>query len=308
MSNFDEELQKLNKQNEEKFQDAIKKIARLIPTIITICIAIWWMFYGTLKIEQFSFEVIASNIGLVVCSVVLSITMCELIAGGGYDSGKQSKRYVEAKNKHTKMVQLGLSKQKQILRYANAIAISNLKESRTTNLASNGLFYEDYFDKDGNYIGGDYKHNHKLKSYQRRIIKKCIHQKVVLPSIFGDISSKYFGLKKEITQSEYRAKTSAKNIIIRSLLAFISASVVFEFIGFSITSLIFAFFQIVLWVSSGLIQRINNFNFVVDTLASQLEERTLIIESYFALSDIEKQKYEEIIDIKTESEVINNGE
>ena len=300
MSSFDEELNKIKQRNEEKFQDAMKKIIKLIPTIITICIAIWWMFYGTLKIEQISFELIASNIGLVICSVVLSITMCELIANGGYDSGKESKRYIEAKNKHTRLVQQGLSKQKEILAYATDIAKSNLKESRMTNLASNGLYYGDYFDSEGDFIGGDYKRNKKLTCYQRKIIKKCIHQKIILPSIFGDISSKFFGLKKEITQKEYQTKSSVKNVILRALLAFISASVVFEFIGFSITSLIFAFFQIVLWASSGLIQRINNFNFVNETLSSQLEERALIIESYFALNEKEKEKYE----LKTESESV----
>ena len=305
MSSFDEELQALKQRNEEKLQDAMRKIIKLIPTIITICIAIWWMFYGALKIEKFSFDLIVSNIGLVICSIVLSITMCELIASGGYDSGKQCKRYVEAKNKHNTMVQMGLPKQKQILRYANSIAKQNLKESRMTNLASNGLFYEDYFDENDDYIGGDYKHDKKLKLYQRRVIKKCIHQKVTLPSIFGDISSKYFGLKREISQNEYRTKSSTKNVVLRSILAFISASVTFEFIGFTVTSLIFAFFQIVLWVSSGLIQRINNFNFIAETMAAQLEERALIIESYFALSEDERNKYEEN-NKRLESEVVDN--
>ena len=230
----------------------------------------------------------------------MSIILCELIAGGGFNSGKQSKRYVDAKTKHTKLVQLGLPKQKQILKYATSVATNNLKESRMTNLAANGLYYGDYFDNEGNYIGGDYKHNKKLKSYQRKIIRKCIHQKVILPSIFGDISSKYFGLKREVTQNEYKGANAIKNIILRVFLAFASVSVVFEFIGFSATSLIFSFFQIVLWVSSGLIQRINNFNFVNETLASQLEERSLIIESYFALSDDDKQKYEETTQLERE--------
>lgn len=304
MSSFDEELQKLNQRNEEKVQLAIKKLSSIIPGIIGVLIAVWWIFYGALEIEKFSFEVILSNIGLVICSIVMSIILCEIIAGGGFDSGKQTTRYVEAKTKHAKMVQMGLPKQKQILRYANLVAVNNLKESRMTNLAANGLFYDDYFDNEGNYIGGDYKHNHKLKGYQKRVISKCIHQKVVLPSIFGDISSKYFGLKKEVTQAEYRTKSSAKNIILRVFLAFSSVSVVFEFIGFNASSLIFAFFQIVLWTSSGFIQRINNFNFVTETLASQLEERALIIESYFALSDREKQQYEDTQQL--ESEVVNN--
>lgn len=304
MATFDEELQKLNQRTEEKIQMTIKKLSSMIPGLIGVLISLWWIFYGALKIEKFNLGVIVSNLGLVTCSVVMSIILCELISGGGFNSGKQTKRYVDAKTKHTKMVQMGLPKQKQIFRYASSVANNNLKESRMTNLASNGLYYYDFFDNEGNFIGGDYKHNHKLKSYQRRIIKKCIHQKVVLPSIFGDISSKYFGLKKEITQKEYRGESTVKNIILRVFLAFASVSVVFEFIGFSATSLIFAFFQIILWTSSGLIQRINNFNFVTETLASQLEERALIIESYFALSEKDKQQYEDKIQ---ESEVVNNA-
>ena len=66
MASFEEELKELNQRNEEKIQLAIKKISSMIPGVIGILISLWWLFYGALKIEKFSFGVIVSNLGLVI--------------------------------------------------------------------------------------------------------------------------------------------------------------------------------------------------------------------------------------------------
>ena len=51
-------------------------------------------------------------------------------------------------------------------------------------------------------------------------------------------------------------------------------------IGFSIGSMMYAVFQIVLWTGSGIVQRLQNYNFVMNKEIPQLEERTLIIKGY----------------------------
>ena len=291
MSDFEQQLHELKQRNEERVQEFFKKLSSMIPGFIGALIALWWIFFGALKITQTEVSFV-DNIGITLCSIVLSITLCELIAGGGFSSARQTKQYVVTEHEYKNAVQEGLSKQKPITRYAMDIARNNLLEVRKRNLATNGLFYDDYFDNEGNFIGGDYKHNKSLKRYQKRVITKCIKLKVILPSIFGNISSKTFGLQKEVSQTEFRTKTISKNSIIRIVISILTANVMFEFIGFNIGSLIFAFFQIVLWTSSGLIQRIANFNFVIDRLVPQIQDKTSIIKSYLALPEYEKQKYE----------------
>ena len=319
MSDFEQQLHELKQRNEEKVQEFFRKLTSMIPGFIGLLIALWWIFFGALKITQTEVSIV-DNIGITICSVVLSITLCELIAGGGFSSAKQTKQYVVTQHDYKSAVQEGLPKQKPITKYALAIAQSNLRDVRKRNLATNGLFYDEYFDENGNFIGGDYKHNTKLKNYQKRAITKCIKLKVILPSIFGNISSKTFGLTKEVSETEFRTKTISKNSIIRIIISILTANVMFEFIGFNIGSLIFAFFQIVLWTSSGLIQRIANFNFVIDRLVPQIQDKTQIIKSYLALPEHEKQKYEieevdsqheiniESTNTQNESEETNDGQ
>jgi hypothetical protein len=291
MSEFEEQLHELKQRSEEKVQEFFRKLTSMIPGFIGLLIALWWIFFGALKITQAEVSLV-DNLGVTLCSVVLSITMCELIAGGGFNSAKMTKRYITAELEYKNETQRGLHKQKPITKYAYSIAQANLADLRKKNLATNGLYYGDYFDKEGHYIGGDYKHNKKLKRYQKKAITKCIKLKVILPSIFGYISSKTFGLTKEISETEFRTKTVSKNTIIRIVISVLTANVMFEFIGFNAGSLIFAFFQIVLWTSSGLIQRISNFNFVLDKLVPQIQDKTAIIRTYLALPESEKQKYE----------------
>jgi hypothetical protein len=301
MGSFEEELRQLSKRNEEKFQEAIRKITGYIPVMIALGIAVWWLFYGAIKVSPTKLELVP-RIGLTAFTLILSMMFRELIANGGYDSAKLTETYITSQSNYEKAVFKGLSKQKQIVTYANGIAIDNLNMWRKSNLECNGLSYNEFFDKNGNYIGGDYKRSKKLKKHQKKVIKKCLNQRIVLPSIFGFISSKWFGFKKEVSQKKYKAKTTAKNFVFSAIVSFVGVGITFEFIGFSVSSLIYAFFQIILWASSGFIQRINNFNFILDNIVPLYDEKTHIINSYFALSESEKRKYEPI-----ESEVINNA-
>lgn len=300
MSSFDEQLRQLNKRNEERFQEAIRKITGYIPVIIAIGIAIWWVFYGAIKVSPSQLQ-LAPRIGLTSFTLILSMMFRELIANGGYDSAKLTETFITSKDNYEKAVFKGLAKQKQIVTYANNIAVDNLNMWKKTNLECNGMRYSDFFDKDGNYIGGDYKRSKTLKKSQKKVIARCLNQRLIIPTIFGSISSKWFGFKKEVSQKKYKAKTTFKNFVFSAIVSFVGVGITFEYIGFTLSSLIYAFFQIILWASSGFIQRLNNFNFILDNIVPSYDEKTHIINSYFALSESEKRKYEPV-----ESEVISN--
>lgn len=300
MSSFDEQLRQLNKRNEERFQEAIRKITGYVPVIIAIGIAIWWVFYGAIKVSPSQLQ-LAPRIGLTSFTLILSMMFRELIANGGYDSAKLTETFITSKDNYEKAVFKGLAKQKQIVTYANNIAVDNLNMWKKTNLECNGMRYSDFFDKNGNYIGEDYKRSKTLKKSQKKVIARCLNQRLIIPTIFGSISSKWFGFKKEVSQKKYKAKTTFKNFVFSAIVSFVGVGITFEYIGFTLSSLIYAFFQIILWASSGFIQRLNNFNFILDNIVPSYDEKTHIINSYFALSESEKRKYEPV-----ESEVIDN--
>ena len=84
--------------------------------------------------------------------------------------------------------------------------------------------------------------------------------------------------------------------IIRAVLSFFSVGMMFNFLGFSWGSAIYALFQIVLWSASGFSQRLKNYNFVKDILVPQMKEKTLIINGYLALDDNRKVYYQKRVE------------
>lgn len=307
MSTFEEDLYNLNKRNEEKIQDTFRKIGEKIPVFIAIAISIWWLLYDSIEVEQVNLS-LSERFGVTCITIVLSLIFRTLIADGGYGSAKKTVIYISTMASYDEARLLGISKQRQIMEYTNDIASRNLHDCRKANLQSNDLRYEEFFNENGDYIGCDYKHSKNLNSKQKKIIQKAIKQRIIVPSIFGYMSSKWFGLKKEETQKVHQIKTTIFNFFFCIALSFATVGMSFKFVGINLDSFIYAFCQILLWAASGYIQRIKNFNFIIDVIVPLYKEKTNIIMSYFGLSEKEKAKYE-IIDAKIdqESEEINNG-
>ncbi len=292
MPNFDDELREYEKRNEEKIQAFFKSLVDKMPLFIAIAIAIFWIFYGTVEVFAPTIT-ITERIGLSICTVVLAVTYCGLIQEGGFTSAKKSNEYKKAEELYEKAVNAGNTNKSEIREYAHEIARQNLYECRKNNLEANILVYSDYFDQDGKYIGGDYKHDKTLNKSQKKCLKKAVSQRIILPNIFGNISSRYFGLRKETNEKDYRLKTTISQTVFRTIVSVASVGFMFRFLGLSVGSMVYALFQIVLWTASGFSQRIKNFNFVMDNTIPQMKERTLIINGYLALNNEEKRKYRE---------------
>ncbi len=78
----------------------------------------------------------------------------------------------------------------------------------------------------------------------------------------------------------YISYEQATRIVRRTVLSFVSLLVFFHYKGLNFDGVMYAFFQIVLWTSSGIMQRSQNFNFVLDTLLPQMRSKTSIINGY----------------------------
>jgi len=281
MSDFEEELKAYEKRSEEKFQEFAKKLTSKIPLFIAIGIAIWWIFYGTVKIYPTTLS-ITERIELTVCTIVIALTYCSLIADGGYGSAKKSEAYKKVEDEYHNAIKNGNVYKKEIIEYAKEIAMGNLYECRKNNLESVGLKYDMFFDEKGDLKDVNIK-SLKLSRGQKKMLNKCINTHLIMPNLFGNISSRYFGLKKEMSQRQYQVNTTIVNGTVRAVVSIFSVGLMFEFIGFSIGSVIYALFQIVLWTASGFSQRMKNFNFVIDVLIPQLREKTLIINGYIEM-------------------------
>lgn len=305
MASFEEELHNLNVRNEERVQTTIKKLGEKIPIFIAIAISLWWLLYDSIEVEQAQIN-FTERVGITCITIVLSLIFRTLIANGGYASAKKTLTCISTMDAYDKAREKGLPKQRQIMNYTHALAVKNLHDCRKVNLQSNDLKYEDFFNDNGDYIGADYKHAKNLTRKQKKIIKQAIKQRIIIPPIFGYMSSKWFGLKKEQTQKGHQTKATISNLLFCVALSFVTVGITFRFVGINIDSFIYAFIQILLWTASGYIQRLENFNFIIDVTVPMFKEKTNIINSYFSLSDKEKAMYEELEKTQNESEEIAN--
>lgn len=310
MSDFDEQLREYNKAREEKANEFIKSMLARMPFFIALAIALWWVFYGTIRITGTKMT-ITEQIGTTVCTIALSLSYTSLIAQGGFDSARHTREYIETKDTWQKNVREGNIWKKEIIEYAKGIAEGNLYEVRKSILETNGIKYETIFDSNGKFIYTDYKKDKALTRHQKKMIKRCVNAKIILPTIFGNVSAGTFGMKKEETLSAYKAKTFTTGAIVKTVLSMVSVGLMFEFIGFSWGSMIYALFQIVLWTASGFSRRLKNYSFIMDTIVPQMEEKSLIIRGYLDSPEHKKDliKAEENSKQETENkEVIENGE
>ena len=292
------ETENLNKTFEEKIEDAKKKMLDLSPLFCGIAIAIWWIFYGMVEIVPTNLT-IEQRIGLTVVTIFIAIVYCSLISAGGYTDAKNTKAYRDAAGEWTDAIRRGNPHKAEIIEYAKNIARVNQKELRTQNLENQGLQYNEIFDDKGELTRLDYETNkyHKIKNpsgytkKQIKIIKKCINIRIQVPEMFGNISSRFFGIQRRTSVKEFDTKNTIKNTIVRSVVAIFSVGISFSFLGLTWNAIIYALFQIVLWTGSGVVDRTKKYHFIIDKILPQIVENTLMINGYMELSEIEKEKY-----------------
>lgn len=284
---------------EETMSNFATKVGKILPIIVAIAIAIWWVLNGIIKFEKAELGIV-EQVGLVFCTCSLAVIYSGLIANGGFDSAKRTTKFKKHSREWTAAIKDGVKDKKSIELYARDIAKENQRELRTANLEANGLYYWDYFDEKGEFIKLNYHQDKKSKTNingltkkQIRIIKKCVNIRIVIPTLFGNLSSKFFGLKKEKTQKSYERSNNLLNFIFRILMSVLTVGLIVKFIGFNIEGIIYAFLQIVLWTSSGVSQRMSNYNFVMNKLLPQMVEKTLIINGFLSLDEQKKQEYRE---------------
>jgi hypothetical protein len=283
---------------EEGFKNIAINFGKALPFVVLLAIASWWVLQGMISITSVQIS-LTDRIGLTICTIALAVIYSGIIAKGGFGSAKETKKYKKHSLEWGNAIKLGNPHKKCIELYARDIAKNNQFELRVANLEANGLYYWDYFDEEGNFIKLDFEKDKKTKNNvngltrkQIRIIKKCIDIRIVIPTLFGNLSSKFFGVKREINQREYEGRTNLVNIIFRIILSFFTVGIMIKFIGFNLEGLIYSVLQLVIWTASGVYQRLNNYNFVMNKLLPQMVEKTLIIEGYLSLSEDKKLEYE----------------
>lgn len=282
-------------QYEETFEDGVRKVtnwlSKNLSGIFASLISLFFIFQGVVDVLPTTMG-IKEQIITAFINIFAGFSITSLVGEYGFTSAKNSKYFIKVREEYNNSVKGALKYREAIEEMAKKRALDNLRDARVHILESANIYYGDVFNSDGslntNFDITKYKSDKQYLT-KLRAYNKAVRKKIVKPNVFGMASSSTFGLKKEISEKEYRTRKGAKSIIFKVLLGVSSVGIMFVFVGWSWGAIIYAFMQIVLWVGCGLIERQKNYNFVYNELVQQMEDRTNIIEEFMKLSDDEKE-------------------
>ena len=190
----------------------------------------------------------------------------------------------------------------------------NLRVQRTRILASEGLKYDDYFNKDGSakdIKADEEKLKNKLlkKTEKRRIacFNKALHLKLT-PLSAGELTSE--GTKKQDpynfgrTKEQYEKQVALKDIISKICIAIIFGYYTVKAIeDFSYVALLWNCLQVGLFLIMGTIKMIRSYIFITDEYRGRIVKKTNNLEMFY--NYIQNEKSEEPHSEKAEVE--DNG-
>ena len=261
---------------EKTFEEHVRNIgnwfSKNLPAIFAVLISVFFMFTGVIKVLPTELSWKEQTI-MTFITIVAGFSITSLVGEYGFSSAKNTKEFIDEKKEYNDEVKNSLQYREAIDQLAKERAEDNLKQVRIHLLEGVNLFYDEIFDEYGrlnkefniyNYKNDKGFHK-KLRAYYR-----AIRLKIQDTNVFGMASSSLFGVKKEVTEKDYRTKSSIKSLVIKVLLSIATAGIMLQFLGWDIGALIYAFMQVVLWVAMGLITRQKNYNFIMEEVMKKI--------------------------------------
>ena len=284
--------------NEEKtFEERMNNlglwITRHISIIFAVLISLFFIFSGTVKILPTELGV-KEQIIVAIINIIAGYSITKLIGEQGFTSAKNSSEFTEVRKFYEDNVKSAIKYRSAIDEFAKDKARENLKNTRINLCESVGLYYSDIFDEEGNlkkeFDITSYKED---RNYRQKLIRfnKCLKLKIQDTSVFSKAGSSKFGIHKRKTEKAYRTKSYTVSAITKLVFGIGSVGVMFVWIGFNLGSVIYAFMQIILWSAFGVIDRLKNYNFIIEEIIPQYRDDALVIDEFMKMSDSEKQYY-----------------
>ena len=238
-------------------------------------------------------------VGTGVLSLILGVLINGIFRSMGVQKGDSDERTLATNQLHAKSIE-------EILPYIDKLddfcEMENkraLKTVRTRILAREGMKYSDYFDDEGNPINAKFKmQNAKLEDVdpygkkdkaKRKAYRRALRVRLK-PLLSSNLTSDGvkatdpfdFGRSKK----SYTTRRSASDVIIKLLMALI-----FGYFGVTLSepnvaSIIWNSLQIILYISSGIIQMYSSYSWVVDDYRASIIKKIDYLQKFkiYALS------------------------
>lgn len=270
----------------------MKKVSSWLKTniigIFLTIVSIYFVFSGTVKVgtQQLNWQ----SLFLFICtSLIFGVVISSLVAEGGYVAGKNDPLYQQTRQIGVEMSEQCIPYRDEAELYVNREIDKTILNDRTSLLAGCGLKYSEVFDENGVYILT--KEQFKaLKYRKKRVVIKCRFIRKQDFTLFGFGSGKIVGRKRAPNESDRRKRQLLSTTISRVLIAIVTGSIMFYFIGLSFASILYAIYQLLIWIGTGLVTRQSNYNFITVTCKEYDQDRIWWLKSFMALSQEDKNK------------------
>lgn len=263
----------------DKIKEFVRKNASLFVVFV---IAIFYIFWGSVELKFQSLDWWELLV-YIFTTLIFGISIANLIGETGFTSGKLSSKYVETRKLLLKWCDATIKYKDEAVAYADNEIQKEICDERKNILHRAGISYSEIFNENGQVILSDKKVlKSKYSRKQNSAIRKAIKVQKCDFTLFAYSSTKLLGRKKEQTETEFRAINIGKDFISRVVMSILSGSVMFTFIGFSVGSIIYACFQMILWTTSGIMKRQTNYNFVVITQRDADLDRIRLLKEFGA--------------------------
>lgn len=249
-----------------------KYIKSIAMDFVVVLVAIAYIFYQMVTLEPTQLNplvLIAQAIMGIICGVVIKQALGE----NGFSRGYNSKIWVDEEEKYNQACNTANPYMERVDNFYQCEEIEKKRNYRRTKLQGARLKYDEWFDKDGYYIGTKEMYE-QLDKKQKRVLNKAIKVKIYPLNLFSQYSiSSDQDTKPEITDRKQREKNVARNTISATLIAIIGVYFVPLLNHWSWASFISATMQVVLWVLFGIIQLYTNYNFIVQDKVALLRTK-----------------------------------
>ena len=268
---------------EEKLEEIQSFTSRYIKSIAmdfaVVLVAIGYIFYQMITFKSTDLNplvLLAQGVMGIICGVIIKQALGE----NGFSRGYNSKTWNEEEEKYNAACNTANPYMERVDNFYQYEEIEKKKKYRRQHLQEIRLKYDNWFDKDGNYIGTKEMFD-SLDKKQQRVLSKCIKVKIYPLNLFSQYSiSTEQDTKKEITDKEKRARNITQNTIMATLVAIIGVYFIPQIKGWNWANFISATMQVSLWVIFGIIQLYTNYNFIVQDKVAILRTKKEIIKRF----------------------------
>ena len=294
----------------EKIEEAQAFAVRYIKTIamdvVVVLVAIAYIFYQmvTLKPTEVNPLVLLAQAFMgIICGVVIKAALGE----NGFSRGYNSEFWRNEEAKYNEACNTANPYMEYVDNFYQYEEIEKKRNYRRTKLQGIRLKYDDWFDKDGNFIGTQ-EAEAKLDRKQKRILNKCIRIKIYTLNLFSQYdNSVEQTTKKEKTDKAQRAKNISSNTVSATLIAVIGVYFIPMLSEWSWASFISSTMQVSMWILFGILQMFTNYNFVTQDKTAILRQKKEDIKRFTTGCQrglYKHSPYDEVVEISNNNEAV----